>query len=282
MIIILKKKAKLIIFALIFIIVSPIVVLYATGDTLTNGWSLLKTGGIYVSSAPVGSEIYLNSKLKETTSFFNRNVLLKSLHPGTYTISVKKEGYNSWTKSVMVYDSIVSDANVFMLPQKPEIKKISAYVFVEISDGVSTSSVKKKNQKYYDVLEAFDSGENKIGTKKDPIVSGKTGIWSENGLIFAGWLGKKETEPEYFCDQFNCKSSIFVYSLGPAITRMDFLPGYENVVIVAFGGDIFAIQIEDNPAKIAQLVYHGSKPDFMVIDGSLYVRDKNEIVEILI
>ena len=73
--IIIKKKVRFIIFTLIFIVISPIVVLYAKGDIFGSGWSILKTGGIYVTGAPIGSEIFLNSKLRDTINFFNRDVL---------------------------------------------------------------------------------------------------------------------------------------------------------------------------------------------------------------
>ena len=109
---IIKKKIKLIIFFIIFIIVSPVIILYAKGDIFTNGWNILITGGIYVTKAPIGSDILLNGKLKDTTSFFNRDTLIKSLRPGVYEISVKKDGYNTWTNKIKVSGNLVSDANI--------------------------------------------------------------------------------------------------------------------------------------------------------------------------
>src|SRR5690348_15489820 len=109
--IILKRKLKLIILVIVFVLVSPVVILYATGDILGSGWSLLKTGGVYVSGAPAGSDVYMNSKHIDTTSFFNKNIFIKNLRRGTYNISVKKEGYYSWSEKLTVSDNLVSDAN---------------------------------------------------------------------------------------------------------------------------------------------------------------------------
>ena len=90
--VVIKNRLRFIIFVLIFVIVSPIVVLYARGDIFTNGWNILQTGGIYVTKAPLGSEVFLNNTSQGSTSFFSRDMLIKNLRPSIYTISVKKMG----------------------------------------------------------------------------------------------------------------------------------------------------------------------------------------------
>src|ERR1035437_3270566 len=106
-----QKKIKLLIFFLLFIIISPIIVFYASGDIFSDGWSILKTGGIYVSSAPVGSEVYLNNKFEDKVSFFKRNILIKNLMAGSYEIKVIKTGYNDWYKKIIVDTNFVADAD---------------------------------------------------------------------------------------------------------------------------------------------------------------------------
>jgi hypothetical protein len=59
-----KKEIKFIMFVLIFIVLSPIVILYANGNIVSDGFGILKTGGIYISGAPIGSKRYINKKSK--------------------------------------------------------------------------------------------------------------------------------------------------------------------------------------------------------------------------
>ena len=104
-----KRKINFIIFVVAFFVLAPLVVLYSTGHIFSEGFGLLKTGGMYLMSAPNNSEVYLNSKLIDTTSFFNRSVLIKDLRPNIYDVVVKKEGYNIWKKKIKVSDNLVSD-----------------------------------------------------------------------------------------------------------------------------------------------------------------------------
>ena len=296
MILTIKKKVRLIIFTLIFIIVSPIVVLYAKGDIFTNGWSILSTGGIYVTKAPNGSEIFLNSKPYDKTSFFKRDILIKNLRKGTYDITVKKEGYNSWSEKIKVNDSLVSDAHIFILPKKVELREVSKYINVETSSGKATSTIKKKNQEYTEITNVFailppvakkttstsTDFKSNLGTKIAPIMSGKIGLWQENDIIFSKWFGSEDFAPRYFCDETDCTKTITVFNSELKIKRIDFLPQYDGVVLIALADQIFAIQIEKYINKIPQIIYRGTNPDFRVIDDIVYIKDRDFIAEVIL
>jgi len=294
--IIIKRKVKLIIFVLVFIIASPIIILYANGDIFGGGWSLLKTGGIYISDAPVGSDIYLNSKFTNNTSFFDRNILIKSLKKGKYEVSVKKESYNTWTKKITVFDNLVSEANVFMLPNVINIREIYRYVLP--NSGTPTSTItKSKNPEYLEILETFTKKtqtiiktsstssidfKGNLGTKASPIMDGKIGLWSEGGRILSAWFGNNDLAPRYFCDVSNCTKTIQVIDIGIKPTRLNFLPEYSGVAVIAFQNKIFAIQIEQNPEKVAQIIYKGNVPDLRIYNNILYIKDGNYIAEVLL
>lgn len=297
MILTIKKKARFIIFTLIFIIVSPIVVLYAKGDIFTNGWSILSTGAIYVTQAPIGSEIFINNKKHDTTSFFKRDILIKNLRKGIYDISVKKEGYNYWTEKIKVTDNIVSEAHIFILPKQVEIREITKNIIVQITEGKATSTTKKKNQEYIEIVNIFSSTtlpvikktnststdfKSNLGIKNSPIMSGKLGIWQENNIIYSKWFGSDDFAPRYFCDEVDCSKTINVFNSQLKFRRIDFLPQYDGVVLIALADQIFAIQIEEYRNKIPQVIYRGSAPDFRVIDGNLYIKDKDFLAEVVL
>ncbi len=292
---IIKNKIKPLIFFVLFVIISSIVVLYAKGDIFSGGWSLLKTGGIYVRSAPIGSEVYLDNKFKDKISFFQRDLLIKNLRQGIYEIRVKKQGYNIWSKKIKVVNNLVSDANVFIMPEKVEIKEIPKY----ISDSNSSSSVKIKNQEYADILALFMSTSTKIlktilstssvdfknnlGTIKSPIMNNKLGLWKEKNKIFVKWFGRNESAPKYLCDELaDCTKSRLIFELAKEPTKINFLPGYDGVILVATEGLIFAVQIEDNPNKMIQILYKGKNPIFILNDNNLYVKDKDIFSEIIL
>lgn len=296
MIKILKKKIRLLIFFLIFIIISPLLVLYANGDIFGDGWSLLKTGGIYINSAPINSEIYINSKTKNNTSFFERDLLVKNLKPGIYEVMVKKEGYNTWFKKINVFNNLVSDANVFMLPQKIDIRDIPKENLSDFNKGTTTIKIKEPNEEYKYISNFFWDDSNlknkktasstflnkNLGTKESPVMSGKVGLWKDKTKIFVSWYGKTESAPKYFCSNNNCLDTIAVSSFDKEPTKIDFLIGYDDILIISLDDKVFAIQIEDNPNKVIQLLYEGKKPDFRIIGGTIYVKDGDIVSEILL
>ena len=293
----LKKKIRLIVFVLIFIVIAPIVVLYAKGDIFTDGWNILSTGGIYVTNSPSGSDVFLNSKMYGTTSFFKRDILIKNLRKGTYKIAVKKDGYNTWTEDIKVDDNLVSDANIFILPAKMELREISKYVLTVDSVGSTTVNKKQKNQEYTDIVSIFSSTTavsitkkvststdfiSNLGTKHSPIMSGKIGLWQENNIVYSKWFGSDDSAPKYFCDEVDCAKTITVYSEANKIKRINFLPQYDDVAIIASGNKILAVQIEKCINKNPQTIYQGTSPDFKIINGGLYIKDKDFLAEVVL
>ena len=293
----LKTKLKLIIFFIIFIVVSPVVVMYATGDIFTDGWNILKTGGIYITKAPIGSEVFVNSKSKDTTSFFQRDVLVKNLRPGTYEVTVKKDGYNVWTNTIKVVNNLVSDANVFILPTKIELDEI--FKFAVFKNGVATTTnTKIKNQEYVDVLVVFSSSspiinkkllatstvdfKSNLGTKNSPIMSGKIGLWLEKNIINLAWFGNNDNAPKYLCDELDCLKTISISDFKENIKKVNFLPGYEDAIVILLSDKVVAVQIEKGLNKTPQLIYKGTNPDFRIIDGDLYIKDKDYIAKVVL
>jgi hypothetical protein len=89
----------LIVFIVVFLVSTPIVVLYTAGYR----WNLKKqkiekVGIVFLRSRPAGADIYLDGKLRrEQTPARIRNLL-----PGGYKVTVSKKGYTSWSKQLSV------------------------------------------------------------------------------------------------------------------------------------------------------------------------------------
>lgn len=290
-----KKKFFLnIFFILLFVVLAPVIIFYALGNTLESGWNILATGGIYIQSMESGSTLFVNDKIKENISFFNRDYLLKRLRPGTYTILVKKDGYNDWIKTVNVYANKVSESRVFSLPSKIETVEIKKYL-EGVNSSTSTKSAPLLNKDYANILSLFNSDftldsdsvilstkistSTILGSKDNPIKSRRFSLWSDNNQIFIGWDGVLDSSPRVFCydqdEEIICQKELLVYTLDSAVNNLDFFPGETDVVIVAVKNNIYAVEIDSNKTKKLQLLYSGEKPDFRIFKNILYVKDQD-------
>ena len=156
----------------------------------------------------------------------------------------------------------------------------------------------KKNQEYSDVSLLFSSTstiavketastssidfKNNLGTEYSPIMSDKIGLWQKNGKIFVKWFGDDDSSPEYLCNQSDCTETVMVYDNGSVPTRIGFLPGYNNVIVIASLNKIFAIQAQNYSNKIPQIIYQGAHPDFRINNKNLYIKDNGVFYEIII
>ena len=137
-----KKRTRylLLVFGFIlFLIIAPIIVLYVGGfsyDSLNNRY--VRTGILVVNTNPEDAEVFLDGELKDTSPS-----RLKFLKPGSYSITVKKDGYHTWSKKLEIQSNKVTWAavgidHVYLLKDNPEIKTIAGEVkdFVIANDSL--------------------------------------------------------------------------------------------------------------------------------------------------
>ena len=98
-----KKKYRRIyafILVVVFIIVAPLLVLYATGYRYNFSENrVIKTGVLAVDSDPRNAQITINDKKAGSRT----PTVVKNLFPGDYSVSIEKEGYFGWEKSLSVF-----------------------------------------------------------------------------------------------------------------------------------------------------------------------------------
>src|SRR3989338_5461590 len=79
----------------VFVLITPILVLYARGFKVDwENKSIVKTGALVIRSEPDKAQIYLDDKKLDQTTPTN----LRFLVPNDYNFRIEKEGYQSWTK----------------------------------------------------------------------------------------------------------------------------------------------------------------------------------------
>ena len=292
---IIKRRVTVVVFILLFLVLAPTIVFYANGNILGKGWNILATGGLFINSMQPDSKLYVNGKLKETTSFFTRNYFLKNLKPGVYVVSVKKDGYNDWSNKIKVFANKVTESKVFMLPSSIDITEIKKSL--EIEKILSTTTIKEtklnpnyeiiKNlfdedltlKKYISVLSTTTDKTTKYapGVEQNPISNRHLSIWREGNSAYIGWEGSLDSSPGMFCEEtqktLECEKNLKIFSFEDDINNLDFFPGESEVIIVAVSDKIFAVEAENNPEKKLQMIYEGNKPDFRILNNNIYIND---------
>jgi hypothetical protein len=125
---ILYRRILYIAFIAAFLIITPLLILYANGYELSlKNKGLVKTGMFILDSEPRGALIYLNGRLQ--TSFMDsvlpgkNNYLatpakVKNLIPGDYDVKIELNGYWPWQKKLSIYPGASTYAEDILLFKK--------------------------------------------------------------------------------------------------------------------------------------------------------------------
>ena len=319
----LSKKHRYISISLLFlafIIFAPIIVLYSFGYRLDSGFTLQKTGGVFIHANIPNAAVFIEDEYYKNNGLFLRNILIQDLVPNrSYAIRMQKEGYQSWVKDIFVYPSIVSEGRVLMLPEQYEVREILPYIDI---DGNATSTpprvdAKPNNSEYNLIFELFEPPliatttkqiveEEILMTATSPkskskielffegleiedyqdlenlIVEGKEVSWLDRGNILLHWIDENSTTPFYYCGgpDRECKTNMILDWVQP-ILRFDYFPGRFDVWVVLVKDGIFAVEIDDRSERNIQTIYLGYDLDYRLSSGGrLLIRDDSSFLEI--
>jgi hypothetical protein len=154
----LSKKARLIIWGamlVVFFTVGPMILAYSVGirlSDLSETFSWVQTGGIYVHSDVSNVEVFVDGKYMKSGGLIIRNTLVQNLKADmAHLVEVHKDDYHSWIKKLPVKESMVTEGRVLMLPK--EIDAFAVYPFLDENNlGVATSSIETiENPEYLEL-----------------------------------------------------------------------------------------------------------------------------------
>jgi len=114
-------------FILIFSISVPIFAFYATGyrlDFSTPENRIVTVGGMYVSADIDSIEMFINDELVEDMRFFQSAAYIQNLPAGQHQIHTQGLGVYTWVKSLPIYPRIVTTADSFNVPVRPQIRLV--------------------------------------------------------------------------------------------------------------------------------------------------------------
>ena len=125
---VLLRKIVFYIFVLTYIILCPLIILYALGYIYKPDVEkhIMVTGDIHLSTLPTGASIYINDKI-----FDNKTpALIDQLSPGDYAVRLFLDGYGVWSQTLPVEagKATVLD-EIILIPKAPEEEIVSPYEF---------------------------------------------------------------------------------------------------------------------------------------------------------
>lgn len=142
-IILMTKKTRLIILLVCiacFFTIAPLLVFYSMGERFDfKKMKIVATGGIYVRSFPAADQVTIDSKISQKPGFLSNWVFIQSLLPQDHTVSVTKNNYYDYFKTIPVKEKEVTKLENVLL-----IKK--SIFFTSLSNEINYFSVSTNNQ----------------------------------------------------------------------------------------------------------------------------------------
>lgn len=297
-------------FALIFAISVPLVVLYSLGYRVGEGFRPVKTGGLMVAQVPVRADVYLDSVLIDSASFFKSQVFVSGLIPKTYEVRVVKEGSLPWNKKVIVKEQKVSLEPVFLIPESLELVEIPQFELVTVSTttqsvslGTTTPKVQKRvatssplvREEYLTIKNLFATSTatttnaltQKVTTatsstttlpavlaRKDGVV-----IFERGDTLIARFEESLENAPEQFFDESGVPvREIVLGRVFASAQEVTFLPKRLDVVLITLPSGIYIQDVRTNPLHVLVPLYEVPGSHVRLDEeGRLFLKDGDKL-----
>lgn len=141
-----RSQRKFLFFSLItiFVIAVPVFVFHAIGyryDFFDPTGSIISTGALYVTVPVDEAQIYVNEQAVRDARVFRRASYIQYLIPGMHRIHVSAPELHTWVKELPVYAHMVTEAEAFLLPVRPQLRMVTEYV--DVGRGTSLMSAKQ-------------------------------------------------------------------------------------------------------------------------------------------
>ncbi len=186
------RKIIFYIFALIYLILCPLIVARMLGfvfNPLT--YRLEKTGLVYISTNPPDATVYIDGRQAHQTT----PTVLRDLTPGEHFIRVELSGYNDWERKIPIRAKKATVlANTLLIPEQWPIKQISNQHYQNIIPAaddilIATNAVLKN-------IDVFHTTQGLEENFKEENTYEKTPIFSVNSIYADGQLVRLFSAPK--------------------------------------------------------------------------------------
>lgn len=131
----------MIVCVLLFLSITPYIIGYSLGYRIdVEQKKIVATGGIYLRAWPSPADVYIDSKLIDKTSLVTNSVFTQNLLPKNHLVTVKKDGYFDYQKTLTVKGKEVTKLEHILLVKKD-------IVFEALTD--KTQSPFAKQERFY-------------------------------------------------------------------------------------------------------------------------------------
>jgi len=116
--------------ATVFLLAVPLMVLYAIGyryDFSEDIYNFKAVGGLYISSDVADSNIFVNGKVVDDMRIFRAAAYIQNLEEGVHEVYVERTGLHTWVKELPVFAHLVTEAQSFNMPIRPQIRLMSEW-----------------------------------------------------------------------------------------------------------------------------------------------------------
>lgn len=105
-------------------VIGTVAILFARGFRLEKksddgSLQISAKGLLVVNSEPTGAQVFIDDNLQTATN----NTL--SLDPGSHAVSVRKEGFLEWKKTLNIEKEVVNQVNAYLIPSAPSLTALS-------------------------------------------------------------------------------------------------------------------------------------------------------------
>jgi dipeptidyl aminopeptidase/acylaminoacyl peptidase len=101
-----------------FLIVAPVIVFYAMGYRFSPERGIfVYSGSVTLKTNPRDIEVLIDNErvAKGVINFINRSYHIDGLSPGEYSLEVKSDGYESWSKNISIHSGVSTEFwNIFL------------------------------------------------------------------------------------------------------------------------------------------------------------------------
>lgn len=288
-----KRRIYLAFLTFVFVVVAPLLVLYASGYRLSDDLSIVRTGGIYVSVPESGAAFLLDGRRVGTGSFFQKNFFVQDLNPGTYDVAVEKDEHWGWEKQLIVYPQRVAQADSFLVSKKPERTAIATTTARTVS-GIATTGPAYTDDEAERIFTLFEERtsvkgvlaapegatttmvrETNTGTTSEMVVERSgIGLWRDTtGTLRAHWLREQEEMPFVFCTEMKCKPDLTVHAgEQPALQHFAFHPDNSLLVLLQRTDGIYITELDPRSPRNTSPLYAEAGAKMRVIDGDIVIK----------
>lgn len=253
-----ERKMLFILAVLLFIVISPIIILYSLGydfDFFKN--KVIPTGGLYLNIMPKGVKIFIDGKLEKENSPYalGSGIFIKDLPEKSYTLEIKKDDYYDWKKEIAVKSSLVTEFKHVLLAKKnPELILTNFKNIEEINKAEKIKKIEKilgvkiKNFSIEDDLIFFLNDKSKLYQFEEQ--NNQLKLIEENIISFA-----RDNQIIYFLDK---EGAVFAKEINSEEKQKitDFKFDQKNqeeiemkisagLLAINYGGDLFLLNQEN-------------------------------------